>query len=167
MKVAIISDIHDNLANLDKCLKWCVREGVSEIICCGDVTTAETVKHLSDNFQGKIHLVRGNMEIYRERELQEFSNLHYYGDSGCFGVDGRRVGACHEPYKIEQVKQQSECDVIFYGHTHKPWSNAGDEHELPLINPGTLGAVFQKATFAVWEPADGGLDLVQVEELPD
>ena len=64
MKIAIISDIHDNLVNLKKCLDWCGQNGAEAVICCGDVTNGETLAFLRDNFRGPIHLVRGNMEIY-------------------------------------------------------------------------------------------------------
>jgi len=41
------------------------------------------------------------------------------------------------------------CDIIFYGHTHKPWIE--EKNGVKLVNSGTLGGVFQKATFAVWD----------------
>ena len=38
MLIAIISDIHDNLVNLTKCLNWCNANKIKTIICCGDIT---------------------------------------------------------------------------------------------------------------------------------
>ncbi len=51
MKFAIISDIHDNLVNLEKFFNWCKQEGVNELICCGDIANGETLGLLAKNFK--------------------------------------------------------------------------------------------------------------------
>ena len=50
--------------------------------------------------------------------------------------------------RIDKVKKLGHCDIIFYGHTHKPWIE--DRGGTSIVNPGTLGGVFQKATFTFW-----------------
>ncbi|MCG2701238.1 metallophosphoesterase family protein, partial [Candidatus Parcubacteria bacterium] len=87
MKIAVISDIHDNSVNLKKCLDWRRQNNIEEIICCGDVTNNETLKFLSNTFTGKIHLVRGNMEIYEEEDVKKYKNIVYYGRIGRFQID--------------------------------------------------------------------------------
>lgn len=161
MKIAVISDIHDNLINLEKCLKWCRGNNIEELICCGDVTNSETLEFLSQKFTGKIHLVKGNMEIYDEREAEKFDIYVYYGRTGRFNVGDKTVGLCHEPYLIKKILEQGECDIIFYGHTHEPWIEK--QNGITTVNPGTLGAVFQKATFAVWDSESGELELKILE----
>jgi len=151
MKIAIISDIHDNFVNLGKCLDWCAAHGVDALICCGDVTNAETLKMMSKKFNRVIYLVRGNVEIYNDSDLR-FDNIKYLGRIGRVELGGKNVGICHEPFLIEKVLELGKCDLIFYGHTHKPW--AAPVKAAQAINPGTLGAVFQKATFAVWDTAE-------------
>ncbi|MFH1661977.1 MAG: metallophosphoesterase [Candidatus Falkowbacteria bacterium] len=147
MKIAIISDIHDNLINLEKCLKWCKKNNIKEIICCGDVTNSETLEFLSNNFKNSIYLIRGNMEIYDESEVEKYSNIKYYGRFGSFELEGKKIGLCHEPFFVDEILEKNKCDMIFYGHTHKPWES--EKNGTRLINPGTLSGTFQKATFAV------------------
>jgi len=149
MKLAIISDIHDNLVNLKKCIEWINKNSVEVLICCGDVTNYDTLEFLSINFKGTIYLVYGNMEIYEARKSSNFKNINYLGRLGKVEIDGKFVGICHEPWFINKVESSGRCDVIFYGHTHKPWIEKKDG--ILIINPGTLGAVFQKATFAFWD----------------
>lgn len=161
MKIAIISDIHDNLINLEKCLRWCRENNIEELICCGDVTNCETLEFLSRNFAGKIHLVKGNMEIYNEKEVERYDNIKYYGRIGYFNINDKNIGFCHEPFLIRKVLEQGECDIIFYGHTHAPWIEKQDG--ITTVNPGTLGAVFQKATFAAWDSESGELELKILE----
>lgn len=159
MKLAIISDIHDNLVNLKKCLDWCRENKVEEMICCGDVTNNETLQFLSQNFFGPIHLVRGNMEIYYDEEVESYKNVKYYGRTGRVKIGDKFFGLCHEPFLIEDVQKLGDCEIIFYGHTHKPWEEL--QNGVKIVNPGTLGGVFQRATFAVWE--DGSLTLKILE----
>ena len=163
MKLVIIADIHDNLVNLKKALDWCGKEEIKEIICCGDVTNAETLAFLAKNFSGPIHLVRGNMEIFASDEPKKFANIKYYGRIGRTRVDGHWIGICHEPYLIDKVKELGECEIIFYGHTHKPWIKKKDG--IIIANPGTLGGVFAKATFAVYDTTDNNLELKILETL--
>lgn len=163
MLLAIISDIHDNLTNLEKCLRWCGENKIEELICCGDMTNSETLKYLSRNFFGRIHLVRGNIEIYDKEEVEKYRNIAYCGRIGYFSINGKHIGLCHEPYLIKKVLELGECDIIFYGHTHKPWESLSSG--VKAINPGTLGAVFQKATFAVWNSESGELELKLLELL--
>lgn len=156
MKIAIISDIHDNLANLEKCLNWCSENSIAELICCGDVTNSETLKFLSDKFNNKIHLVKGNAEIYNEEDVKKYDNIEYYGRTGCFIIDNKKIGLCHEPYLINKIMEFGKRDIIFYGHTHKPWIEKRDN--AIIVNPGKLGSVFS-ATFAVWDSANSAIKL--------
>ena len=163
MKVAIISDIHDNLVNLEKCLNWCRANALSRLICCGDITNGETLEFLSKKFPGQIYLVSGNMEIYSEEEAAKYKNIIYFGEIGILNIDKKVIGICHKPETIEKIKEKSECDIIFYGHTHKPWISG--EGRLKLVNPGTLGGVFQKATFAAWDTEKNDPELKILELL--
>lgn len=161
MLIAIISDIHDNLVNLEKCLTWCKENNYQEIICCGDITNSETLEFLSNKFNGPIHLVKGNVEIYSESEARQYKNIKYYGKIGRMKAGNKKIGICHEPSLIDKIIKEEPCDIIFYGHTHKPWELK--KGGIRLINPGTLGGMFQKATFAVWDSETGKLELKILE----
>lgn len=154
MKFLIISDIHDNLVNLAKCVNWGRSQSIDEAICCGDIVNDETLAYLAENFK-TIYLVRGNLEIYDESEIEQYGNIKYFGRYGAFEIDGKVIGLCHEPWYIKKVLEFKKCQVIFYGHTHEPWIEERDG--VTTVNPGTLGGVFTKATFAVWDSvgADG------------
>jgi len=173
MKVAVISDIHDNLPNLEKCLDWCRDNSIPVLVCCGDVTNADTLSYISENFDGPIHLVRGNMELFSAGEAdnhQAKGNFHYHGRQGCFQAGEKTIAFCHEPFLIEgaigrcRESLQKNPDIVFYGHTHKPWIEEQDG--IKAANPGTLGGVFAKATFAVYDSASEELKLILLEKLP-
>lgn len=165
MLIAVISDIHDNLVNLKKCLNWCRQNSVVKLICCGDVTNLETIIYLARNFSGEIFLVRGNIEIYPETELASFKNINYGGEISFNKIDDLNIGLCHEPRKIERVKKMapSVLDFIFYGHTHKPWIEK--DGATIIANPGTLGGVFNPATFAIFDTTKKNLELKVLADL--
>ncbi len=158
MKIAIISDIHDNLANLDLFFKMIKNEGIEKIICCGDITNSKTLSVLTKKFNQEILLVYGNIELYNEEEIKKYSQINYLGRWGDIQLGNFKVGICHEPGFIRSLLQKnSELNFIFYGHTHKPWLSM--KNKATLINPGTLGGVFQKPSFAVWDDESGKIKL--------
>ncbi|MDD5528006.1 MAG: YfcE family phosphodiesterase [Patescibacteria group bacterium] len=184
MEIAIISDIHDNIFNLKKCLAWCKKKKIEKIICCGDVTNSDTLQILSREFPGEIFIVCGNMEIYQEAEVADYKNFTFGCRTAVFEIDGKKVGVCHEPFLIDQVLAQANnkefpspggvaaaagvgfpnnIDIIFYGHTHKPWIET--KNGVQIVNPGTLGGVFTQPTFAFWDTVSGKLELELLNSL--
>jgi putative phosphoesterase len=162
MLVVIVADIHDNEVNLEKCLAWAKSKKAGQLICCGDVTNSHTLGLLAKWFDGPIHLIRGNMEIYESKEVKKFSNIKYYGRMGWFEIKGHKVGICHEPYFLPKILEK-EVEYVFYGHTHKPWIEG--KNGVIIANPGTLGGVFQRASFAVWHTETGKLELKLLNEI--
>ncbi|MDP2944350.1 MAG: YfcE family phosphodiesterase [bacterium] len=167
MLIAIISDIHDNIANLKKCLDWCGQNEVEKIIQLGDITTLETINYLAKNFFGEIFMVSGNLEIYRADELAEYKykNIRDSGEIGLKKIGGLTIGFCHEPKNIKKVLKLTPTtpDFIFYGHTHKPWLE--HDGETIIANPGNVSGTFHQATFAVLDTATKKLDLKIIADL--
>lgn len=163
MKIIIISDIHDNLVNLEKCLNWAKKNKFKALICCGDLTNSETLKSLAANFDGSIHIINGNGEIYIEKEVKLYNNIIHYGKVGRIEFDKKTIGFCHEPYLIDRVRDLGECDIVFYGHTHKPWIEK--RGSIDIVNPGTLGGMLSDGTFAILDTETGNLELKLLEKL--
>lgn len=164
MKVAVLSDIHDNLTNLCKSLDWCREQKIEIIICCGDLTNIDTLNYLARNFKGKVHLVQGNADSFYPEDVVEHDNIILYKRAGgSLEIDGVKIGFCHEPVYIKSLLAEDNFDLIFYGHTHKPWES--QEKGARLINPGTLSGMFLKSTFAVWNSQTGEMNLKILEEM--
>lgn len=163
MKIAIISDIHDNTTNLKKCFSVCKEEKIEHAICCGDVTNIETLDLICKKFGDKLFLVKGNAEIYNENDIKKYPKINYAGKIGYWTINDanlpvdKKIGACHEPYLIDKVLEKGKCDIVFYGHTHKPWEM--NKKNTRIINPGTLSGMFTIATFAIWDTEKNNLQL--------
>ena len=85
----------------------------------------------------------------------------------------RKIAFNHFPDFAKKLAQSGKYDVVFYGHTHRPWDekvpvprSLGEVGgECHMINPGELAGQFYKATFAIYETATGGLELKILEKL--
>jgi len=116
MKTAILSDIHDELVNLEKCLNFCNQHNIEQIICAGDVTNYDTIEFMSEKFKKKIYLVKGNMCFYRNTDLELLPNITFYGRDGFFKIGDWYIGLCH--YLDMDLLQKNKCDIFFYGHIY-------------------------------------------------
>jgi hypothetical protein len=165
MLISILSDIHDNLANLEKCLTWSKNNKIEKVIFCGDTTTIETAAYLAANFSGEIFVVRGNIEIYDETELAGYKNINYCGEIGLAEIGGLNIGFCHEPEKITKILALAPAapDFIFYGHTHKPWLEK--RGTTNVVNPGNVASVWHQATFATLDTANKKLELKIIADI--
>lgn len=158
MRIAIISDIHDNLPNLEKFLNWAKDNGIQKIIACGDLTTLTTIKNLAC-FPGDIFVIRGNADIYEADDLSKFQQINYGGQTNVITIDKLLIGLCHEPEKIALLikKEKRPLDYIFYGHTHRPWLE--NKENSIVANPGNLAGTWYQATFAVLDTGSRELNL--------
>jgi hypothetical protein len=166
MKIAIISDSHDNLPNIEKALDWISREKINFIIHCGDLAAPSMLAEIiTPKFSGEFHLVHGNVgdpELL-EKIAQDFPNVTIHGKVGQIEVDGKKIAFTHFPEKALDLAKKNEFDLIFYGHTHKPWEEKIGQTRL--VNPGTLAGMFYKATFAVYNTETDKLELKILERI--
>jgi len=166
MKLAIISDSHDNLINLEKFLNWANNNQIDQIIHCGDLCAPGTLKNvLSPKFLGKIHLIHGNVSDreFLDKVAAGLPNIKFYGDQGEIEIDGKKIGFVHRPEEAKTLINQRKYDFIFYGHTHQPWEEKIGQTRL--FNPGTLAGMFYKATFAVYDSEKDTVELKILEQI--
>ncbi|PIT90237.1 MAG: hypothetical protein COU22_03255 [Candidatus Komeilibacteria bacterium CG10_big_fil_rev_8_21_14_0_10_41_13] len=166
MKIAIISDTHDNVVNLEKAINYLNQEKITTIIHCGDVCSRAVLRHLAKNYQGMTYWVLGNVHAAKEEMVgtdREFNNLKYFEDFGLVEFEGKKIGFVHFPDEAKKMAQSGKYDLVFYGHTHKPWEETVGQTRL--VNPGTLGGVFYNPTFALYNTETGELELKILDQL--
>ncbi|MFH1565037.1 MAG: YfcE family phosphodiesterase [bacterium] len=161
--LAIISDIHDNLANLEKFLKYAKENKISEIFCLGDLTGDTAVKELADGFDGKIYLVCGNADFFDEDYVKNFPKIKYFGRVGNAEAGGKKIAFTHLPGDGKKLSESKKYDYVFYGHTHKPWQE--EFNGIILLNPGTIAGTFSKPSFAVWDEKEDKFSLILLDLL--
>ncbi len=174
MRVAIISDIHNNEVNLEKVLNYCEREKISTIICCGDLASRETLNFMNDIFSGTIYYVFGNMDNEQLRDVnftRKYRNTFIFKDFGEAEFENHKIAFVHFPREAKELAETGKYDFVFYGHTHKPWvssvkttANRGLKSCI-MLNPGNVTGDFYPPSFAVWNTSDDKLELIRIHEL--
>lgn len=172
MRIAIISDSHENKLNLEKVLTWLNDQEIKLLIHCGDVSRVAMLEILQNKFFGKIHLVWGNAdEGYFDRiDYDDYDKIKFYDKIGKLKVKNTKIAWTHFPKVAKELGMGGDFDLVFYGHTHKPWSTfvshssnvvvkhnktTEDKEEkiglARVVNPGNLAGVRYRASFAVYD----------------
>lgn len=119
MKIAIISDSHDHLENLNKAFKIINDENCEELIHCGDFCAPFMLKVLKEKFFGKIHLVFGNIDDRASSMKLAIENgIKLYGDLGEIEIDSKKIAFTHQPSFARGLAFTNDYDVVFHGHDH-------------------------------------------------
>jgi putative phosphoesterase len=166
MEIAIISDSHDNLSNIERAVKYINDKKISTIIHCGDVCSPETLEKILYLFKGQnLHLVKGNADNYLSEFIdltgEKQSKLKYHGQTGKLEINNSLIAFCHKPFLAKKMAESGKYPFIFYGHTHAPWQEV--INGTKIINPGTLAGLFNKATFAIFDTKTTKTQLILLE----
>jgi hypothetical protein len=128
--IGIISDTHNNLANIVKAINIFKEKKVEMAIHCGDVTSQAAV----DYFKGmKVLFVKGNCDMFTAKNYGdfEFSNVidTILDDKKIFVIHG------NDKRKLEDHIKSGKYDYVFTGHTHQ----TADYYEgkTRVLNPGS------------------------------
>lgn len=142
MRIAILSDIHDQVWKLDAALE--AAHGADTLICCGDLCSPFIVHQMARGFQNPIHIVFGNNDgdLYRIAvNASRYAHVHLHGEFFSAEFGGRRLAANHYDHIARAVAVSGEFDVVCFGHNH--FYEIGRAGRTLLINPGAiLGVAF-------------------------
>jgi len=161
MKIAIISDTHDNLVNLKKVASFINKNKIKILIHCGDIFKPETIKEGLKEYDGQIYLIFSRADAsFSNIPEDAFKNLPRVKADEYFGEikkDKRKIAFCHFPEIAKELAKSQKYDLVFYGHTHKPWEEKIGKTKL--VNPGNLAGIFYMPTFAIYDTKADKLEL--------
>ena len=172
MRIAILSDIHDNLWNLAAALK--AVEDADALICCGDLCSPFVIDILA-RFGKEIHMVFGNndADLYRiTAKASKLPQFHLYGEFCEREFDGKRFAVNHFDTIARPLAESGKYDVVCFGHNHILELNR--EKNYWLINPGAImgshfaGGVWNdcKPTFVVYDTASNSPEAYAMDPNP-
>lgn len=167
MKIAIVSDIHDNLKHLNFVLDYCETHDIEHMICCGDLCSPFIIGALGES-QINCHIVFGNNDGDRFQMLkvaEEYVNLRLHGEyigseDNLLVLDGVRFGVTHYPFYAKTMVKTGWYDAVFYGHTHTYHKQKFGQ--ALLLNPGEVLGAFNLPSFAVYETQYRGCEKVEI-----
>ena len=163
MRIAIISDIHDNIPKLKSALASL--DGVETLICCGDLCSPFIIKELALGYEGPIHIVFGNNDGDRFRILdgsKKYPHVHIHGEFVELELGGKNFAVNHFDNIGRTMVESGAYDVVCFGHNHEfEVTSAG---RTLVINPGEIyGLLTGHSTFAIYDTATGEASRVDVE----
>lgn len=162
MKIAVISDTHDNLANVKKAMALIKKAKINFLIHCGDIFEPETIKETLRGFSGKSHFVLADTDepFFKNVEKKYFRNfpkLKIWKEIGKIKVDGKRIAFCHSHKTGFKLARSGKYDTVFYGHLHIPWE--AQIKKTKLANPGNIAGIFFRPSFAIYDTKTDKLEL--------
>jgi putative phosphoesterase len=142
MRLAILSDIHDNVWKLAGALDRA--RGADAMICCGDLGSPFIVHQLGRGFAGPIHVIFGNNDgdLFRiAANAARYPHIKIHGEMLRGEFAAKRIAANHYDNIARAIAASGEYDVVCYGHNHVyDVSRVG---RTLAINPGAImGATF-------------------------
>ncbi len=151
-KIAVFSDSHDHIWNLDRALALARDAGAEQLLHCGDFCAPFMVDRLAQGFPGPIHAVFGNNDG-DGRLLQTMAARHghvtLHGIYAELTVGNRRIALIHYPEPALRIAQSGQFDLVCYGHNHQ--RKVETIGECLLVNPGELLGMHGVASWGLYD----------------
>ena len=165
MKVAVLSDIHDHIWNLDSVLKELNKIKPKAIIFCGDFCAPFIPPKLAD-LGIKVYACLGNNDEDHIGMVKNggdnFVWTHLSQEYGEVILDNRKVAFNHYPKLAELQAKSGEYDAVFHGHTHV--SRNKKYGKTILVNPGAVCGIQNgkpgKASYAVYNTKTNSAQII-------
>jgi len=140
MKIAVISDTHDHIFNLQKAVKQINQAEVAHLFHCGDLISPFMLEEL-DACKCKVHLVFGNnpgdQYLLAQKLKKRAGHMEHYGWRGEIELSGRRIAWIHDPHLAYALARTGDYDLVCCGHTHR-WRLESLSNGTLLLNPGEI-----------------------------
>lgn len=166
MKIAIISDIHENFHNLILSFQKMEELQVEYILCLGDLINPGIGKVLATQ-DIPVFLIWGNndgdkVEITLAANAENSVMMVSPRTYDFIELGGKKMFLTHYDDLAEPMAKTGLYDAVFFGHNH-------DQHKSRigncwLVNPGEIAASKTKtATMAVYDTTSNQVDIVTLE----
>lgn len=165
MKIAILSDSHDNWVNLTKAVEISNERGCEVMFHAGDLIAPPMVAIL-EQFNGLVHFVWGNNEGEKVKITQliaQSSKIQLHGVvAGDFyegEIDQIRVFMNHYPKISRLAAESGHYDLCIFGHNHQ--ASQETVGTTLLVNPGeVMGYLTGQASFMIFDTKSKNLEQV-------
>ena len=163
MRVAIISDTHDQVMNLRAAITYCNAYGVVTVIHCGDLISPFMLEELA-RFGGAVHLIYGNnvgdQHLISQFCGTKFPSLTQHGVLGAIEAGGLKFAFTHYPELARGLAAQGRFDVVCCGHNHR--YSVEKVGESLIVNPGEMLGAESPPGFCILETASREVERVEV-----
>ena len=164
MRLAVLSDVHDNIWNLEKALKQLAGLGqIDALLFLGDFCAPFSLKQIADAYAGPIHCVPGNNDgdmFLLMTIAAAAGNVTFYNPVGGLTFEGCQVAITHYPEIAAGLAATGKYQAVFSGHTHVfRQQQVGD---TLWLNPGEIMGRFGEPSFVVYDTVTQQFERVMV-----
>ncbi len=152
MKIAVLSDSHDHLDNLQAVLTALPGEGVARVFFLGDFCAPFTLAALAEGFSGPIDCVFGNNDgdvFLLSRTASRHPHVTLHGQLAELDIEGRRIALNHYPEIARRLAESQAYDAVFSGHDHRRYLH--QTGRSLWANPGEIMGRYQVVSFGVYD----------------
>ena len=161
MIVAVLSDAHDNIWNIEKMLPRLREAGM--LIFCGDFCAPFTLQMLAEGFAGPVHAVLGNNDgdpLLLSQIAARVGNATLYNGLGWVEAEGVKIAFAHYPQIGEALARSGLYAAVFSGHSHQ--DKVQRISGTLWANPGEVMGRFGHPTFGLYDTATGEFRLEEI-----
>jgi len=164
-RVAIISDSHDNIWNLDKALQAIGKSGAETLLHCGDLCAPFIIHRLAQGFAGDIHIIFGNNDADVRLITQNCGNydgrITLHGIYAELELGDKTIAMIHYPEPARRIAESGNIHLTCYGHDHtKRVERVGENW---LLNPGEIMGMKGSPTWALYDTEDHTAQLRELD----
>lgn len=167
MKIAIISDIHENFHNLAMFFNEIKKHEIEQILFLGDFMNNGIAKTLAHS-NIPVFAVWGNNDgdkvAITKTSMSENSNLTMSFDTfDIIEIDNRKIFLTHYPLLAKPMAKSGDFDAVFYGHNHQ--KNIDKINNCIIANPGELSAHKTGiASFAIYDTKTNEVEIIDLQD---
>ncbi len=159
--IGLLSDSHDNLVMVRRAVSLFNDASCDLVVHAGDFVAPFAAEELR-NLRCPVRAVVGNCDGERAGLARTFQGLGEIRDAPfAFSHGGVRFVVSHLDGPVAGYLASIPCDVLVFGHTHKPLSERRDG--ILVVNPGEAGGwLLGRATVALLDPAARTADILDL-----
>ena len=163
MKIGVLSDTHDNLANIRRAVELFAARGVGALVHAGDICSPFSLLEFAPlAAKGiRMHAVFGNNDGDRVMLVRKGVGFCEFRDGAAVvELDGRWVVVTHYPDLAPALLASGVYDLVVHGHDHTVRVEGPPGR---LLNPGACsGYLAARATVAVVDTADLSIEVIDL-----
>lgn len=151
MTIAVMSDIHDNIWNLERALNQLKHEKPSALLFLGDFCAPFTLAQIAEGFSGPIHAIFGNNDgdpFLLCRIAAGFPHVTLHGQFAELELDNLKIAMNHYPDIARPLAASGQYHAVFSGHDHKRYQETIGR--TVWANPGEIMGRFGSPSFGIF-----------------
>jgi len=151
MKIAIMSDTHDNIWRLMDAMPHL--QNASAILHCGDLISPFVVVKLMEGVGNiPVHVVWGNNDGDKKviaDKAGKYSNIELHGEFADLEIDGLRIAMNHYPEIGNSLAYSGKYHLVCFGHNHQ--ASLEQVNDTLLVNPGEVMGLYGRSTMVLFD----------------